>query len=117
CFDKVRQSIAAESLLRLIQDGRIHPTRIEEVVEQVRKEMDERIIKHGKDAVLQANLRGLHPKVVEAMGRLQFRTSFGQNVLGHSLEVAHLSQLIADQLGLNGAIARRCGFLHDIGKA
>jgi len=117
CFDKVRQTIAGESLLRLIQDGRIHPTRIEEVVEQVRKEMDERIVKHGKDAVLQANLRGLHPKVVEAMGRLHFRTSFGQNVLAHSLEVAHLSQLIADQLGLNGNIARRCGFLHDIGKA
>jgi ribonuclease Y len=117
CFDKVRQAIAAESLLKLIQDGRIHPSRIEEVVEQVRKEMDERIAKYGKDAVLEVNLRGLHPKVVEAMGRLQFRTSFGQNILRHSLEVAFISQMIADQLGLNGTIARRCGFLHDIGKA
>ncbi len=117
CFDKVRQAIAAESLLKLIQDGRIHPSRIEEVVEQVRKEMDERITKFGKEAVLEVNLRGLHPKIVEAMGRLQFRTSFGQNVLRHSLEVAFISQMIADQLGLNGTIARRCGFLHDIGKA
>ena len=117
CFDKVRQTIAAESLLKLIQDGRIHPARIEEVVEQVRKEMDERISKFGKDAVLEANLRAVHPKVSDAMGRLQFRTSFGQNVLKHSLEVAYISQLIADQLGLNGSIARRCGFLHDIGKA
>lgn len=117
CFDKVRQTIAAESLLKLIQDGRIHPARIEEVVEQVRKEMDERIQKHGKDAVLETNLRNIHPKISEAMGRLAFRTSYGQNVLRHSLEVAFISQLIADQLGLNGTIARRCGFLHDIGKA
>src|SRR5690606_27993712 len=117
CFDKVRQTIAAEALLKLIQDGRIHPSRIEEVVEQVRKEMDERILKYGKEAVLEVNLRGLHPKIVEAMGRLQFRTSFGQNVLRHSIEVAFISQMIADQLGLNGTIARRCGFLHDIGKA
>lgn len=117
CFDKVRQTIAAEALLKLIQDGRIHPSRVEEVVEQVRKEMDERITKIGKEAVLEVNLRGLHPKVVEAMGRLHFRTSFGQNVLRHSMEVAFISQMIADQLGLNGTIARRCGFLHDIGKA
>lgn len=117
CFDKVRQAVAAESLLKLIQDGRIHPSRIEEVVEQVRKEMDERIAKHGRDAVMEANLRNIHPKVSEAMGRLQFRTSFGQNVLRHSLEVAFICQMIADQLGLNGQIARRCGFLHDIGKA
>lgn len=117
CFDKVRQTIAAESLLKLIQDGRIHPARVEEVVEQVRKEMDERISKHGKDAVLETNLRNIHPKVSDAMGRLAFRTSYGQNVLRHSLEVAFISQLIADQLGLNGQIARRCGFLHDIGKA
>jgi len=117
CFDKVRQTIAAESLMKLIQDGRIHPSRIEEVVEQVRKEMDERIMKFGKDAVLEANLRNVHPKITEAMGRLQFRSSYGQNVLRHSMEVAYLCQIIADQLGLNGTIARRCGFLHDIGKA
>lgn len=117
CFDKVRQAVAAESLLKLIQDGRIHPSRIEEVVEQVRKEMDERIAKFGRDAIMEANLRNIHPKVSEAMGRLQFRTSFGQNVLRHSMEVAYICQMIADQLGLNGTIARRCGFLHDIGKA
>lgn len=117
CFDKVRQAVAAESLQKLIQDGRIHPSRIEEVVEQVRKEMDERIAKFGRDAIMEANLRNVHPKISEAMGRLQFRTSFGQNVLRHSMEVGYLCQMIADQLGLNGTIARRCGFLHDIGKA
>jgi ribonuclease Y len=117
CFDKVRQQIAVESLERLIVDGRMHPTRIEEVVEKVRSEVGERIIKFGKDAVLEVNLRGLHPKVVEAMGKLHYRTSFGQNVLRHSIEVAYLCQIIADQLGLDGTIARRCGFLHDIGKA
>ncbi|MCH8271033.1 MAG: ribonuclease Y [Planctomycetes bacterium] len=117
CFDKIRQAVAVESLERLIADGRMHPTRIEEVVETVKKEFDERVVKHGKDAVLEANLRGVSPKIVEAMGKLQFRTSFGQNILKHSLEVAYLSQIIADQLGLDGRLARRCGFLHDIGKA
>ncbi|MDX2114015.1 MAG: ribonuclease Y [Planctomycetota bacterium] len=117
CFDKVRQTVAAEALMKLIQDGRIHPSRVEEVVEQVRKEMDERILKYGKDSVLEVNLRSIHPKVSEAMGRLHFRTSYGQNVLRHSIEVGFLCQMIADQLGLNGTIARRCGFLHDIGKA
>jgi ribonucrease Y len=117
CFDKVRQAVAVESLERLIADGRMHPSRIEEVVEKVRSEMNEKVIKYGKDSVLEANLRGVHPKVSEAMGKLHFRTSYGQNVLRHSLEVAYLCQLIADQLGLDGTIARRCGFLHDIGKA
>ena len=117
CFDKIRQAVAVESLNRLIADGRMHPTRIEEVVEKVRSEIGEKIIKAGKDAVLEANLRGLHPKVVEAMGKLHYRTSFGQNVLRHSIEVAFLSQIIADLLGLDGTVARRCGFLHDIGKA
>jgi len=117
CFDKVRQAIATEALTKLIADGRIHPTRVEEVVEQVTQEMNERIVKFGKDAVLEANLRGLHPKIVEAMGRLQFRTSFGQNILRHSVEVAYISQMIADMLGFKGTVARRCGFLHDIGKS
>jgi ribonucrease Y len=117
CFDKVRQAVAVESLERLIKDGRMHPARIEEIVEKVKSEMDERIIKYGKDAVLEANLRGVHPKVSEAMGKLYFRTSYGQNVLRHSIEVGFLCQIIAEQLGLDGAIARRCGFLHDIGKA
>lgn len=117
CFDKVRQAIAVEALERLIADGRMHPARIEEVVERVRSEVGERILKHGKDAALEANLRGLHPKIVEAMGKLHYRTSYGQNVLRHSIEVAYLSQIIAEQLGLDGRLARRCGFLHDIGKA
>jgi ribonuclease Y len=117
CFDKVRQAVAVESLERLIADGRLHPARIEEIVEKVKKEMDERILKQGKEAVLEVNLRGIHPKIVEAMGKLHFRTSYGQNVLRHSIEVAFLCQIIADQLGLDGTVARRCGFLHDIGKA
>ncbi len=117
CFDKIRQAVAVESLNRLIADGRMHPSRIEEVVEKVKTEMNERVLKSGKDAVLEVNLRGLHPKVVEAMGKLSFRTSYGQNVLRHSIEVAFLSQIIAEQLGLDGTIARRAGFLHDIGKA
>jgi ribonucrease Y len=117
CFDKVRQAVAVESLEKLIADGRMHPTRIEEVVAKTRTEIGERIIKAGKDAVLEVNLRGLHPKIVEAMGRLHYRTSYGQNVLRHSMEVAYLSQVIADMLGLDGTLARRCGFLHDIGKS
>jgi ribonucrease Y len=117
CFDKVRQAVAVESLERLIADGRMHPSRIEEVVDKVRSEINDKIIKFGKEAVLEANLRGIHPKISEAMGKLHYRTSYGQNVLRHSLEVGYLCQLIADQLGLDGTVARRCGFLHDIGKA
>lgn len=117
CFDKVRQAIAVESLERLVADGRMHPTRIEEVVEKVGKEVHEKTVKAGKDAAVELGLKGLHPKVIEAMGRLTYRTSYGQNVLKHSIEVAYLCQIIADQLGLNGKLAKRCGFLHDIGKA
>ena len=117
CFDKIRQAIAVESLERLIKDGRMHPTRIEEVVEKVRSEISERVIKAGKDAALEVNLRGLHPKIIEAMGKLHFRSSYGQNVLRHSVEVAFFSQIMADQIGLDGETARRAGFLHDIGKA
>lgn len=117
CFDKVRQAIAVESLERLIADGRMHPSRIEEVVDKVKSEIESKIIQFGKDAILEANLRGIHPKVSEAMGKLRYRTSYGQNVLRHSIEVGYLCQIIAEQLGLDGALARRCGFLHDIGKA
>ena len=117
CFDKVRQAIAAETLQRLVADGRVHPTRIEELVSQVTRDINERIQKDGQAAILETNIRGLHPKIVEAMGKLSFRTSYGQNVLRHSVEVAFLSQMIADELGLDGTIARRAGFLHDIGKA
>ena len=117
CFDKVRQTIAAEALMKLIDDGRIHPSRIEEVVNQVQKDVEDRITTYGKEAVDELKLRKVHPKVADAMGRLAFRTSYGQNILRHSVEVAYISQIIADQLGLKGTIARRCGFLHDIGKA
>jgi ribonucrease Y len=117
CFDKVRQAIAVESLEKLIADGRMHPSRIEEIVEKTRSEVNEKVIKAGKDAALEANLRGLTPKIIEAMGKLHYRTSYGQNVLRHSIEVAFMSQIIAEQLGLDGRLARRCGFLHDIGKA
>ena len=116
-FDPIRRQVARRSLEKLIQDGRIHPTRIEEVVANVQKEIDKEITKAGKAAMMEANIGTLHPKLVELLGRLHFRTSYGQNVLKHSIEVAYLSQVIADQLGLNGQIARRAGILHDIGKA
>jgi len=116
-FDPVRREVARRSLEKLIQDGRIHPTRIEEVVAAVQKDMDKEISAAGKNAMMEANVRGLHPKLIELLGRLHFRTSYGQNVLNHSMEVGYLSQIIADQLGLSGEIARRAGLLHDIGKA
>ena len=117
CFDRVRQAMAAEALQRLVADGRIHPSRIEELVEQAKRDIEEKVVKTGNEAVVEADVRGLHPKVIEALGKMHFRTSYGQNVLRHSIEVAFLSQMIADQLGLNGSIARRAGLLHDIGKA
>ena len=117
CFDKVRQAVAAEAMTRLIEDGRIHPTRIEEVIVKVRGEFDEKIVKRGRESVSDMKLRHVHPKVSEAMGRLAYRTSYGQNVLQHSMEVGAISGMIADLLGLDGRIAKRCGFLHDIGKA
>ncbi len=117
CFDPVRRATAAEALRKLLEDGRIHPTRIEEVVEQIQKEMVQRLIKFGRDASIEADIQGLHPKISETMGRLYYRTSYGQNILRHSIEVAYLCQVIADELGLDGTMARRCGYLHDIGKA
>ena len=117
CFDPVRRAIAAETLRRLIDDGRIQPTRIEEVFNQVTEEMDAKLVKYGKEACVEANILGLHPQISKAMGRLHYRTSYGQNILRHSHEVACLCQVIADELGLDGELARRCGFLHDIGKA
>ena len=116
-FDKVRREVGRLSLVKLIQDGRIHPTRIEEIVEETQKEMDDHIRRLGKEACQEANVMGLHEKLVFLMGRLHFRTSYSQNVLQHSIEVGHLTQLLAEQFGLDGQLARRCGFLHDIGKA
>ena len=117
CFDPIRRAIAGRVLEKLVADGRVHPARIEEVVETVKGEIHEKIIQAGNDAVMETNIRGLHPKIIEAAGKMHFRTSYGQNVLRHSVEVAFLSQVIADELGLDGELARRCGFLHDIGKA
>jgi ribonuclease Y len=117
CFDPVRRAIASEALQKLLEDGRIHPARIEEIVEQIQKDMAARLVRLGKEACIEADIQGLHPKISEMMGRLHYRTSYGQNILRHSMEVAYLSQVIANELGLDGTIARRCGFLHDIGKA
>jgi len=116
-FDPVRREVARRSLEKLIQNGRIHPTRIEEVVAGVEKEVNKQIFEQGKAAAIEANVRGLHNKLVQLLGRLHFRTSYGQNVLKHSIEVAYLAQVIAEELGLNAKLARRCGLLHDIGKA
>lgn len=116
-FDKVRREVGRLALVKLIQDGRIHPTRIEEVVAETQKEMDEHIRHIGQEACQEAGIMGLHEKLVDLMGRLSFRTSYSQNVLRHSIEVAYLTGLIAEQFGLDGQLARRCGFLHDIGKA
>lgn len=116
-FDTVRREVGKLSLVKLIQDGRIHPTRIEEIVTETQKEMDEHIRKLGLEACEEVGIRGLHEKIVHLMGRLHFRVSYSQNVRHHSIEVAHLTGLLAEQLGLDGDLARRCGFLHDIGKA
>lgn len=116
-FDPVRREIARESMQRLILDGRIHPTRIEEVVEKVSQEMDETIARYGDEAIQKAGIASIHPEVSKLLGRLRFRHSFSQNVLDHSLEVAHLTGLLASELGLDASAARRCGLLHDIGKA
>ncbi len=117
CFDPVRKEIARLSLDRLIRDGRIHPTRIEELVAEVTKEVEQRVVEAGKAAVAEAEVNGLHRKIIETLGRLQFRTSYGQNVLRHSVEVSFLCGMMADELGLDGPLARRCALLHDIGKA
>ncbi len=116
-FDKVRREIARLSLVKLIQDGRIHPTRIEEIVTETQKEMDTHIRRLGQEACQEAGVLGLNEKLVDLMGRLHFRTSYSQNVLRHSIEVSALTGMIAEQFGLDGTLARRCGFLHDIGKA
>ncbi|NLG41668.1 MAG: ribonuclease Y [Phycisphaerae bacterium] len=117
CMDPVRKEVARLSLDRLIRDGRIHPTRIEELVAEVTKEVDQRIIEAGKAAAAEVNVQGIHKKIIETLGRLQYRTSYGQNVLRHSIEVSFLCGMMADELGLEGPLARRCALLHDIGKA
>jgi ribonucrease Y len=116
-FDNVRREIAKIALAKLIQDGRIHPTRIEEIVSETQEEMDAHIRRLGQSAAQEANVAGLHDKLLDYLGRLQFRTSYSQNVLKHSIEVAYLTGILADEIGLDGTLGRRCGLLHDIGKA
>lgn len=116
-FDNVRRETARLALTKLIQDGRIHPSRIEEVVAETQAEMEKHILELGNQAVLEADVPMPHEKLIYLLGRLRFRTSYSQNVLAHSVEVAHLCGLMAGELGLNAQLARRCGLLHDIGKA
>jgi ribonuclease Y len=117
CFEPVRREIARIALLSLIQDGRIHPGRIEELVAKVQTEMDEKLLADGEAAALEAGIPDIHPEIHKLIGRLQFRSSYGQNALKHSLEVAWLAHHMAAELGANAAVAKRAGLVHDIGKA
>ena len=116
-FDGVRREIARLTLEKLLQDGRIHPARIEEMYYQTKSELEGHIVELGEQGAFEAGVQGLHPELVKLLGRLRFRTSYGQNVLAHSIEVAQLSAMMAQELGASAKTARRAALLHDIGKS